>query len=305
VRVRQEHSGSTDDTDDAEQAAVSYLERAVESAPRTMVWQYSRWFAAEDQSLKVLRGSPHYVDFLERHFPGMERREERPENVLHYLFSSHVLRVARSYARLRAEASRALQGEGGHLAFRAEQRAVRAMHLYSRDYRDWRTRLELIRASGGPRDDSSRVTLERAFPRFQDEPGRGSAQLSDEDVDVDTYYDCLIARRVCPGIWPEVHTELGGILDQLDGLPESVVLDMSPVWDRLAELVDASLGDREVCFRETSSRLVGTRLVEFRRAAEIAVRPVAPKARTAILARLPVRLSRGEGNGHGARAGAK
>lgn len=260
-------SGHDDGADVAAEAAVGYLERAVASAPRTMVWQYSRWFAAEDQSLKVLRGLPQYVDFLERHFPGMDRREERPENVLHYLFSTHVLAVARNYARLRAETSRTSPGADEHRVRETQLRAVRAMHDYSRDYRDWRTRLALIEAGRDPSDEGARAAFERAFPRFQDEPGLGSVAPPDVEIDVDEYYDCLITRRLCPGIWPAVHTELGQVLERLARPDGNVAVNARPMWESLAELIDAGLDDREPPPRTTTGPVVAGRLDEFRRAA--------------------------------------
>jgi hypothetical protein len=248
----------------AARVAVAYLERAVESAPRAMVWQYSRWFAAEDQSLKVLRGTPHYVDFLERHFPGMERREERPQNVLHYLLSTHVLEVARNYARASAEACLAHYPTDELDARRSMRRAVQVMEAYSRDYRDWRTRLTLIQSVHGTADEGVPAGL--AFPKFQDEPGLASVRLGDARVDIDEYYDRLITRRLCPGIWPAVHSELEGVLDRIDPLTVKEPVDLCPMWEKLAELIDTSLEDRNPgC---TRSPLVDTRLCEFQKSAQ-------------------------------------
>lgn len=285
LRVRSDDHGATGH---AEQVAVAYLERAVESAPRAMVWQYSRWFAAEDQSLKVLRGSLHYVDFLERHFPGIERREERPENVLQYLFSTHVLTMAGSYARICAEASRTRHDADDHLTRRAELKAVRTMTNYCRDYRDWRTRLALIKAGADDHDEAVPLVLERSFPRFQDEPGIRSIDRSDE-LNVDRYYQSLINRRLNPGIWPDVHNALAALATRLEQQGGEVGVGMCSMWGQLADLMEASLDDRDPHSPTTSNRCARA-LHNFQGAALQVVRDAPPKGRAAVLAHLPVRL---------------
>jgi hypothetical protein len=244
-----------------------------------MVWQYSRWFAAEDQSLSVLRGSPYYVDFLERHFPGTDRREERPENVLHYLFSTHVLVMAANYARLRARTVRRLQAVDGPTIQRAELRAAQAMRDYSADYGDWRTRLALIEVSRDSSDDAVAETFERSFPRFQDEP---ASKVAPSRATTDCYYNHLIDRRLCPGIWPDVHGELARIVTQLEHPTENVVVDTSPMWETLAEFIDAAIRDREPHPEDEPSSTMVERSDRFHRAARAAVRPSPPPGRAPV-----------------------
>ncbi|TCK21485.1 tetratricopeptide repeat protein [Pseudonocardia endophytica] len=180
-------SGHTAVDADAATRAVRYLERAVSRSSPAVLAEYEEWVSAGDQDLNGLRGTRQYVEFLERTFPGRERWERRPYDLLTYLMSTHLLALLRDFARHRADTP-------SNPGWTEDLDDVRLLHGYSTDHADWRTRLPVIRATSdaGTAPDRAPAT----FPRFADDPGLHSRVRGASEADgVDVYYENLTGLR--------------------------------------------------------------------------------------------------------------
>lgn len=235
--------------------AVRYLELAINASSPATLAEYEQWVAVGDQDLNGLRGTPQYVDFLERIFPGAERWERRPYDLLTYLTSTHLVTLLRDFAELRTPAAEA---EDRPSTWTGDLDGVRMLHSYSADHADWRTRLRLIRAARRlAAAHPGTGTVHASFPQFVDDPGLWSRSRGASDaaeVDVDAYYEDLTRRR--HAILHEVATRSGDLATAMEtpsragDPPLQYRVAVVEMWRGVRELCDAALrNDRNaLCF---------------------------------------------------------
>lgn len=130
--------------------AVRCLERAVLNTASGFASRYSKWLAFGDQDLNGLRGTAAFADFNDRYFPRSERRKAiRPRDLLERLVRTHITRLLRQYAALRADFwERQAHRAPDHVTEQEAQRERDVAHLvtnYVQNYWSWQVRLELVR----------------------------------------------------------------------------------------------------------------------------------------------------------------
>lgn len=248
--LRRPRDGAVDrvagDTTEAATRAVRYLERAVSSSSPGVLAEYEEWVSAGDQDLNGLRGTRQYVDFLERSFPGRERWERRPYDLLTYLMSTHLLTVLRDFALLRTRAARS---DDDPSTWTADLGDVRLLRSYGTDHADWRTRLPLIRATGTrAAADPGAGVVHASFPRFAADPGlrsRVGGVSHRHETGVDAYYEELTSRR--HAFWERLAVLFERLADATEvrtcsGAPPDRWRDeVVETWRAVHELCDAAL----------------------------------------------------------------
>lgn len=184
--------------------AVRYLELAINASSPAALAEYEEWVAVGDQDLNGLRGTPQYVDFLERIFPGAQRWEQRPYDLLTFLASTHFVTLLRDFAKLQVVAADADDRPAG---WTTDLDEVRVLRSYSADHADWRTRTPLIRAAREiAAAHPGAGSVHDSFPRFIDDPGLRSRNPSAAaTADVDDYYETL--TRLRHSFWEELTTK--------------------------------------------------------------------------------------------------
>jgi hypothetical protein len=148
------------------QLAIDQLERAAVAADSQFVGQKLVWLRRGDQDLDELRITRLYTTFVERYLPDTGTWA-LPSNPTRLVVSGHIVRLLKEYAELRESFWReeARQPVVDTAQFADEIAWWRRLREFCADYRDWRTRLELIRHA----------------TRFTERTGHFSAAISAED----------------------------------------------------------------------------------------------------------------------------
>ena len=127
--------------------AVDEFSRAVVGADSQFASRKSVWLGRGDQDLDDLRSTPEYITFVERYLPNNGPARTLPYNPTPLVVSGHIARIVGEYAALR----RAYWQERdpwlpvAAAEFGAEADFWKLLREVCEDYRDWRTRLQLIR----------------------------------------------------------------------------------------------------------------------------------------------------------------
>ncbi|MGQ0623577.1 MAG: hypothetical protein ACT4PP_02810 [Sporichthyaceae bacterium] len=136
--------------------AITRLTEALRGADSQFVAGHYSWLRRGDRDLNQLRSSQAYVDLMRRYLPG-QPVQAVPANITYLTHSEHVHDLARGYCLIREGYWRARAQEVGAATalepevLVAEWEWWNRLGEYCRDWKDFRTRLELIRAGRGLR----------------------------------------------------------------------------------------------------------------------------------------------------------
>ncbi len=132
------------------QLAVQQLTQAVVASDSQFTAGVAPWLRRGDQDLDDLRVTENYQTFVDRYLPQTAALPHTPPNVALLIMSGHLIHLVEQFARLcrdhwaRATGNVFAVAPLDPVALRDEALRWRRVHEFSRNYRDWQTRHELI-----------------------------------------------------------------------------------------------------------------------------------------------------------------